>query len=183
VSSPGLTASEVVEAWVEVAEAGLRFWGRLGRLAFESVSAIATERRNDVTPAAAVAAAARVEAPTPPAEHTILVEAEAGQSGRAVFLVENRTPEPVSVSVEVSPFVDGKGREVRPQIAFRPEVITLDPGEQTVVEAAVAVDQTLKAGIRYRADMSVPALPGTTIPIVVRRRAKKRQAKAQPKAA
>ena len=181
-SSPGLTASEVADAWVEVAQAGLRFWGRLGRLAFESASAIVAERRTEAAPAA-VAAAAPVEAPAPQVEHTILVEAEAGQSGRAVFLVENRTPEKVSVSVEVSPFVDGKGREVSPQIAFRPDVITLDPGEQTVVEAAVAVDQTLRSGVRYRADMSVPALPGTTIPIVVRRRAKKRQAKAESKAA
>jgi hypothetical protein len=177
VPASGLTASELAETWVDAAEAGLRFWGRLGQLAFQSVAAVVAERREgDVI----AAGAHPVQASS--AERTILVEAEAGQPGLAVFIVENSTLERFSVSVDVSAFVDAEGREARPKITFRPEVITLDPGEQTVVQATVAVDETLAPGVRYDGDISVPGLPGTRIPIVVRRSAG-RQTKAKTRAA
>jgi hypothetical protein len=101
---------------------------------------------------------------------TILVEAEAGQSGMGVFLVENTTVEQLSIPVSVSSFHDPDGREVKPAVAFRPDLITLDPGDQQVVQVAAAVDETLEPEVRYHAFISVPGLSETQIPIVVRRR-------------
>ena len=124
----------------------------------------------------------RAAAPVP---KTILVEAEVGQSGMGVFLVENTTAEQLSIPVSASPFHDPRGREVHPAIAFRPEVITLEPGDQQVVQVAAAVDETLEPDVRYHALISVPGLSATRIPIVLRRRPgavpgpkRKRQAKA-----
>jgi hypothetical protein len=158
--------TELAEGWQAGVEAGLRYWGTLGRLAVESITAlvplVAELRPGGGAPVEIVEA--------PPVPKTILVEAEAGQSGMGVFIVENTTPEQLSIPVSASPFHDPHGREVHPAIAFRPDVITLDPGDQQVVQVAAAVDETLEPDIRYHALISVPGLSATRIPIVLRRR-------------
>lgn len=173
---------ELAEGWNAGVEAGLRYWGTLGRLAVESITAlvplVAELRPGGGTPVEIVDAPA-----APPVPKTILVEAEAGQSGLGVFMVENTTAEQLSIPVSASSFHDPHGREVHPAIAFRPEVITLDPGDQQVVQVAAAVDETLEPDVRYHALISVPGLSATRIPIVLRRRPgtaprTKRQAKA-----
>jgi hypothetical protein len=161
---------ELADGWNAGLEAGLRYWGTFGRLAVESISAfvpLVAELRPSERPRVEV-----VDAPPAPplTEKTILVEAEAGESGMGLFLVENTTAEQLSAPVSASAFHDPRGREVRPTIAFRPEVITLDPGDQQVVQVAAAVDDTLEPGVRYLASISVPGLPATRIPIVLRRR-------------
>ena len=190
-SAPGLNAqnetpllTELADGWRAAADAGLRYWGTLGRLAFESVTAlvpVVTDLRPvDVEPPGE---------PAPAIPKTILVEAEAGQSGMGVFLVENTTVEQLSIPVSVSSFHDPDGREVKPTVAFRPDLITLDPGDQQVVQVAAAVDETLEPDVRYHAFISVPGLSETQIPIVVRRRSTAarprttRQAKAKTGAA
>ena len=158
--------TELAEGWHAGVEAGLRYWGTLGRLAVESITAfvplVAELRPGGGAPVEIVEA--------PPVPKTILVEAEAGQSGMGVFIVENTTPEQLSIPVSASPFHDPHGREVHPAIAFRPDVITLDPGDQQVVQVAASVDETLEPDIRYHALISVPGLSATRIPIVLRRR-------------
>jgi hypothetical protein len=175
--------TELADGWRAAADAGLRYWGTLGRLAFESITAlvpvVAELRPADVEPAGELAAAI---------PKTILVEAEAGQSGMGVFLVENTTSAQLSIPVSVSSFHDPDGREVTPAVAFRPNVITLDPGDQQVVQVAAAVDESLEPDVRYHAFISVPGLSETQIPIVVRRRSAAapratRQAKAKTRAA
>jgi hypothetical protein len=166
--------------WREAAEAGLRYWGTLGRLAFESVTALVPLVARVQPGDARLADRPRGAA----AAKTILVEAEAGQSGIGVFLVENTTPQQLSIPVSVSAFLDPHGREVNPVLAFRPDVITLDSGDQLVVQVEAAVDETLEPDVRYHAEISVPGLSQTRIPIVVRRRPSipprpKRQAKAK----
>ncbi len=152
--------------WRDTAEAGLRYWGRLGRLAVESITAlvplVAELRPGDVVPADHSGAVA--------VPRTILVEADAGQSGMGVFLVENTTTQQLSIPVSVSSFHDDNGREVTPTVGFRPDVITLDPGDLLVVQVAAAVDETFEPDVRYHAEISVPGLSATRIPIVVRRR-------------
>lgn len=161
--------AELAEGWNAGVEAGLRYWGTFGRLAVESFTAlvplVAEFHPTDHQREEVVAAA-----PVPlPAERTILVEAEAGQSGVGVFLVENTTAEQLSAPVGNSPFHDPRGREVHPTIAFRPEVVTLDPGDQQVVQVAALLDESLEPGVRYHASISVAGLPANGIPIVVRR--------------
>ena len=158
--------AELTDVWRDAAEAGLRYWGRLGRLAVESITAlvplVAELRPGDVGPADHSGAVA--------VPRTILVEADAGQSGVGVFLVENTTTQQLSIPVSVSSFHDDNGREVTPTVGFRPDVITLDPGDQLVVQVAAAVDETFEPDVRYHAEISVPGLSATRIPIVVRRR-------------
>src|SRR5262249_5790995 len=132
---------ELAEGWNAGLEAGLRYWGTFGRLAVESVSAfvpLVAELRPSDRPRVEI-----VDAPPAPAPaaKTILVEAEAGESGMGLFLVENTTGEQLTTPVSASLFHDSRGREVRPSIAFRPEVVTLDPGDQQVVQVAAAVDE------------------------------------------
>jgi hypothetical protein len=156
-------AGELASVWRDATEAALRYWGTLGRLAVESIAALAPAD-GELRPAE----------PAPPAtsavSRTILVEAEAGESGIGVFLVENTTQRQVSTPVSVSSFLAPDGREVHPDVEFRPETITLDPGDQLVVQVAVAVDETLAPDVRYHAQISVPELSNTRIPIAVRRR-------------
>ena len=158
----GVTA-EVASAWRDTADAALRYWGRIGRLALESFTAV-TRADREPQPAE------RPPAALPPAPRTILVEAEAGEPGMGVFLVENTTNRRLSIPVSVSSFLDDEGREANPAVRFRPETITLDPGDQLVVQVAVAVDETLVPDVRYHAQISVPELSEARIPIAVRRR-------------
>jgi hypothetical protein len=182
VSPPALSeaTAELAAGWRDAAEAALRFWGRLGRLAYESVAAVVpvVEEVRPVAPAA----------PAPLVPRTILVEAEAGEAGLGVFLLENTTERQLSTPVSVSGFHDDHGREVQPRVAFRPEPIMLDPGDQLAVQVAVAVDETLTPGVRYHAEIGVPGLSDARIPIVVRRRESSarrstRQQKAKTRAA
>jgi hypothetical protein len=186
VSPPALTAPDetrgsdgLTDLWRDTTLAVLGFWGRLGRLALESVAALAplaAELRSDEAVAPAT--------PARPVARTILVEAEAGQSGLGVFLVENTTTQQLSIPVSVSTFFDEEGREVRAPLTFRPDVLTLDPGDQLAVQVAVAFDETLEPDVRYHGEISLPGLSATRIPIVVRRRAhEKRQGKATTRAA
>lgn len=163
-STPGLSPSgeaPLTDVWRDTVEAGLRYWGRLGRLAVEGVSAL-LPLVAEVRAGAPAGGGAR----TP---RTILVEAEAGREGVGVFLVENTTERRLSIPVTVSRFVGDDGAEVRPKVTFRPDVLTLDPGDQVVVQVAAAIDERLEPDVRYRAEISVPGLSETRIPLVVRR--------------
>lgn len=109
-------------------------------------------------------------APAPPGP-TILLEAEAGGHALGVLLVENVLAEAVSARIVVSPFVDSSGREARTAIRVDPETISLEPKEQVLVRLVAAIDDSLIPGADYRAEVSVPDLPGTCVPLVLRRRA------------
>lgn len=182
---PGLSAAdetlpgvELVDIWRDTVGAGLRYWGRLGRLALEGAVALfplVTQVRPGVDKPAV--------GPPPEAgeDRTILVEAEAGEAAYGVFLVENTTAEELSTLVTVSSFVGDDGREVHPAVTFRPDVIALGPGEQLIVQMAAAVDETLEPGVRYRAEIGVPELSEQRIPVVVRRRRSAKPRAAAPR--
>jgi hypothetical protein len=149
-------------------DAGLRYYGRLGRLALEGGSILVPalrELRPEVVAAPAAAPAARR------AERTVLLEAAAGKAGLGVFLVENLTTEPVSAEIAVSPLSGPAGELGPPALRFAPERIALEPGDQVLVQVAAPIDEALEPGVRYRAEISIPGLSGVRVPIVVRRRA------------
>jgi hypothetical protein len=181
-SGPGAPArSGVGTAWRDAAEAGLRYYGRLGSLALE-LTAQFVPAIGDFRPAAPRPAAPEPEAralpgadetpagPATTAAPTIVVEAAAGKSGLGVFMVENTAGEKVSAPVGVSAFVDAGGREVDPEVTFSPGEVSLEPGDQVLVQVVAAVDETLEPGVRYQGEISIPRLSGATIPLVVRRR-------------
>lgn len=167
--------TELASAWRDAAEAGLRFYSRLGGLAValaETLVPAIGDLRPTVrlSPAPAHAPVARQPDPTDdPGRQTIVIEAAAGRSGLGVFMVENTTAKKVSAPVGVSAFIAADGREARPDVAFAPDVVSLEPGDQVLVQVAAAVNDTLEPGVRYQAEISIPRLAGARIPVVVRR--------------
>ena len=100
----------------------------------------------------------------------MLLEAEAGAAAVGFFVVENTLTHEVLVRVLASEFIEPAGTTCRPRLTFYPEPLTLAPGEQIAMRALAAIDHTLEPGIRYRCRLTVPELPGTAIPVVIRRR-------------
>ena len=168
--------TDLATAWRDAAEAGLRYYARLGGLAFELAGTVVPAIR-ELRPTVRMSPDPPGEAAgKPPAqsgersEQTIVIEAPAGRSGLGVFMVENTTQRKVSAPVGVSAFVDPSGREVHPVIKFSPAEVTLEPGDQVLVQVAAAVDAALEPDVRYRAEITIPHLSRSGIPIVVRRR-------------
>ncbi|HEX5719269.1 MAG TPA: hypothetical protein VF179_24115 [Thermoanaerobaculia bacterium] len=100
----------------------------------------------------------------------LVLEAEAGELAYGVFLVNNQLTGRVSAPVEASAFVDPMGHEFRPPVTIEPQMVTLDPGEQCPVRISVLVSEDLVAGVSYRAEISIPGLSESRVPVVLRRR-------------
>ena len=163
--------ADLTPALRDAANATLAYYGRLGRLTLDLLEVVAPadlhlSRTADPPPEPAPAAA---HAP-PESESTIVIEARAGRSGLGVFMVENTTGERVSGPVTVSTFKGPGGRSAKPDVRFSPDVVTLDPGDQVLVQVSAKVGSTLDPGVRYLADIRVPSLSGMRVPLVVRRR-------------
>jgi hypothetical protein len=100
----------------------------------------------------------------------LVLEAEAGVTAVGVFLVENNLGHAINARPRVSGFADGYDRHVHPEMTFEPPELALGPGEQTLVRILAAIDASMEPNIRYRGELTVEELPGTRIPIVIRRR-------------
>jgi hypothetical protein len=108
--------------------------------------------------------------PAPPPQSVMLLEAEAGTVAVGFFVVENTLTHEVLVRVLASEFFEPAATTSRPRLTFYPEPVMLAPGEQIAMRALAAIDDTLEPGTRYRCRLTMPALPGTAIPVVIRRR-------------
>jgi hypothetical protein len=164
----------------ETARALTGYYGRLGRIGLDLAGALLPSGaiRLDVTPLARLfrraTGGAEPAGPTPGAgdtggARTLLVEADGGRPGFGVFLVENLTAEPVSAPITVSAFVNDAGHEVRPRLVLRPATVSLEPGQQAMVQLAAELDEELESGVRYHGEIAIPALSDRRIPIVLRR--------------
>jgi hypothetical protein len=162
-------------------EANLQYYTALGRLTVDYLEALGSIARQVEVPAklgnrtitfrqSAPAPAAPAPAPPPPPAVMVL-EAEGGGAAIGVFLVENLLAEKVSAPVSASAFSAPDGREVTLPLAFDPEVVVLEPGEQILVRVIAQVGEDLEADVSYRAELAVPGVIGTKVPIVARRRA------------
>ena len=161
-------------------EANLQYYSALGRLTVDYFEALGSIARNVEVPAnlgnrtitfrqPAPAPAAPAPAPPPPA--VMVLEAGGGETAIGVFLVENLLAEKVSAPVSASAFAAPDGREVALPLAFDPEVVVLEPGEQILVRVTAQVGDNLEEDVSYRAELAVPGVIGTKVPIVARRRA------------
>jgi hypothetical protein len=161
-------------------DANLQYYSALGRLTVDYLEALGSIARNVEVPAqlanrtvtfrqAPPAPPPAPTAPTPPA--VMVLEAEAGGAAVGVFLVENLLAEKVSAPVSGSSFAAPDGREVSPPLAFDPEIVVLEPGEQILVRVTTQVHEELDPDVTYRGELAVPGVIGTKIPIVLRRRA------------
>jgi hypothetical protein len=161
-------------------EANLQYYSALGRLTVDYLEALGSIARNVEVPAnlgnrtitfrqSAPVPEAPAPTPTPPA--VMVLEAGGGDTAIGVFLVENLLNEKVSAPVSASAFAAPDGREVALPLAFDPEVVVLEPGEQILVRVTAQVGDDLEEDVSYRAELAVPGVIGTKVPIVARRRA------------
>jgi len=100
---------------------------------------------------------------------TIVLEGKAGSHPMGVFLVENGLSREICASVVNSAFTDPAGRKVKPDFQFEPKTIRLAPKEQMVVRMTVPIGKALQPNVGYRGEVIVPDLPGTRLPVVLRR--------------
>ena len=154
-------------------DAQLEYYRSVGQLSVEFArAAFGVVRADRATPTLRVPVTPVVEAAQPalPAAAPVLaLEAEEGSWAVGMFVVENSTGSRVSAPVELPVLADDEGRRVHGAVRFEPEVIALQPGEQTLVQIGVEVTRGLRRGVDYRGTVRVPGLTGTSIPVVVRR--------------
>ena len=105
-----------------------------------------------------------------PAARVLVLEAPAGATATAEFVVTNHLKTVVSTRVAITPFVDSTGHLADVELTFEPDDIELQPGEQVIVRVKTRIGEAMHAGASYRGELTVPDLGGSGIPIVVRRR-------------
>jgi len=103
--------------------------------------------------------AAAASTPRPP----LLLAARSGEEATAAFLIENTLSGRVTARVAV------QGSGIAAQVAAQPEVVSLGPGEQCVIQARLRIDPSAELGRDYLGELAVPELASRTIPFVVRR--------------
>jgi len=132
-----------------------------------AAGATGANARATAAPASRSAPAATAS-PVPPA---LVLEAEAGQTAQAVFMVNNALARAVSAAVEASDFTGPDGRPVRPALRVQPGTVALEPGGRQLVQISVFVDEQLEPGVGYRGEVTVPGLSDTPMPVLLRRKA------------
>jgi len=149
----------------------LRYYGAIGQLTADYVKelivAFGDAKRFTVDGGRSRTAGPPSPETRPPA---MVLEAEAGNSALGVFLVENQLPQEVHAQVIASAFTDSLGQSVRPALIFDPAAVTLGPSEQLLMRVSAMITDELEPGVRYQGELTIPALRGTRIPIVLRRR-------------
>jgi len=173
----------LTEAWTRLNEANVRYYTDYARLvrnyANDVVGTLKSVRRKTDTESvgaareesasvfSARAKAFQREPATPP---VVALEGALGASPTGLFAVTNDRDEKVSAPIEVSKLTAPDGTELVVAIAFEPSQIDLEPGAQMLIDVTADIESSLELGIPYRADVSVPGLPGWSIELVVRRR-------------
>jgi hypothetical protein len=166
-------AGDLGRLWRRAFDAYVAYYRSVGRLTANYARAVAGTA-GELRPGPSEQPTARpTTAASAPA--TMALEAEVGAVAVGMFVVENSGLSRVSGALELSSLIDPNGQDVHPELGFEPERVTLEPGEQMVVQAAVKIDRSLRTGVDYRGEVSVPGLPGTRVPIVVRRLASRRR--------
>jgi hypothetical protein len=161
--------NDLQRLWSGLLTAYVDYWRSVGRLsanyvrAVTSVAGTAPNATDGSAEPMATAVARR------PVNATMALEGTAGSKAVGMFVVENSGHERISGELAVPSLADADGREVRVSVAFDPPQLTLEPGEQTVVQTSVTIGRSLVSGRDYRGEVRVPGLAGTSIPIVVRR--------------
>jgi len=169
-------SEQVAEIWRRAMDANVRYYRAVGELTIGHVRAL-TAAAGDLLRAPATPRPPLVELPRaePKPEEirpqaAMVLESDVGVAAIGAFVVANGLNRRVSAPIVASPLVSTAGQEARPALAFELEVVLLEPGEQVLVRIAAAVDESLEPGVGYHGELTVPDLPGTRVPIVLRRR-------------
>ena len=164
------------QVWRRALEANARYYEALGQVTTDYLKALAGVLGDIKLPAslggraAAPVAPAQAAPPPAPAPSAMVLEAPAGHTAVGAFMVQNRLSQRVAAPVVPSAFLDPSGMEVRPALAFEPDVVSLESGEQVLVRVTATIDDRLEPGVGYRGEVTVPGLSGDRIALVLRRR-------------
>lgn len=101
--------------------------------------------------------------------NALVLEGAAGESVRGAFLVSNDLGRQLSCEFVASEFNDASGARVGVKPVFEPPRVDLGPGEQRVIQVAVAIDPKLSAGVGYAGEISIKGMDGFAVPVVLRR--------------
>jgi hypothetical protein len=92
---------------------------------------------------------------------------EFGREARCSFAVSNRTEERRLVRFEISEFVrEGSEERFRVPMVFLPAELALEPGEQRVVQAGLALGDPFTPGLTHFALVRVVGFPGMELAVV-----------------
>ena len=190
-SSPAPTGERNLEqAWREAMQAHARYYEAWGQLASRWMRDLADVSRGArlprlpplrlnatrgvptrSTPAGQPPPDPSSAAPGEPevAPPVLVLEGAAGAVVSSAFLVENNLAHPVEGAVEVDHFHDAGGATVRAGLEFDPVAVSLAPGERRLVRVSLELPPSLPANVDCRSTIRVVGVPGTTIPILLRR--------------
>jgi hypothetical protein len=168
----GFPSSSFEALWRRAVEANLGYARAVGGLTSSYLEAVASVVRGLGSPRGR-AGSPEARPPAPPAAGSraprLVLEGATGAAAVGAFVVENGLDRRVEAAVEASAFEAPGVGSVAPPLAFEPSKLVLDPGEQTVVRTVVQLDESFVADVDYRGHFAVPGLPGTTVPVTVRR--------------
>jgi hypothetical protein len=179
-------ADDLATVWRNALEANLRYYEAWGRVANEYLRDLG-ESLGGYSPTIRVPSfsvpvsvgrsdersepegAPATQPPTPPARPSLVLEGEGGASATGAVLVQNHLSHPVSTAV-VARLDDGDDGELDDlAVELDPAHVELAPGESAVVRVSVTVPANGRTD--RRGELSVPELVGTSVPLLVRRRA------------
>jgi hypothetical protein len=168
-------SEQVAEIWRRAMDANVRYYRAVGELTIGHVRALTAAAGDLLRPPATPRPPLELPRAEPKPEEThpqaaMVLESDVGVAAIGAFVVANGLNRRVSAPIVASPLVSTEGQEARPALAFEPEVVLLEPGEQVLVRIAAAVDESLEPGVGYHGELTIPDLPGTRVPIVLRRR-------------
>jgi hypothetical protein len=159
------------EMFRRAVDLNLRYYGAVGKLAADYMRDLVNVMSDlQLVPGTAGRSAAATAPTARPGAAQMVLEAAAGETALGVFLVENSLPQEVKAAVVASAFTDASGRQLKPKIAFDPPTVSLRPGEQLLVRVQGAITADMEPDVRYYGEFLIPALQGTRIPVVFRRR-------------
>ena len=169
-----VTMDEMLKRAVDL---NMRYYTALGKLASDYMRDLVTAVTDIQAFQNTAGAPAKTAATPPPSPQRsgaaqMVLEALAGEKAPGVFLVENSLPHEVKASVVAGTFTAESGKHAKVKFEFDPPAISLRAGEQVLVRVQAHMTQDMQPDVRYYGEFLIPAIQGTRIPVVLRRRPK-----------
>ena len=159
------------EMFRRAVDLNLRYYSAIGKLAADYMRDLVNVMSEmQIVPGTAAKSGAATASAARAGTAQMVLEAAAGETALGVFLVENSLPQEIKATVVASAFTDASGRQLTPKIVFDPPTVSLRPGEQVLVRAQCQITAEIDADARYYGEFLIPALQGTRVPVVLRRR-------------
>lgn len=164
------TSRVVGELVRRAVEMNVRYYGSLLGLATDYVRDLGGIVTGSLAGASAPARPAARPAGGARPPPVMVLEAEAGEEARGLFVLHNVREREVKARVTASEARDPGGGVVQADLRFEPPEVALAPGQQTTVLAVARLDERMEPGVPYTASFGVPGLAENAVSAVLRRR-------------